>query len=95
MKILYIPLPLELNYSMIKKPAQQENKSVTEEAISMKRKETSKKAGTAKPSPGKASRVSAEAYGDNASICVNADCTLRKKAGGCFGFEGCPGFKSR
>jgi hypothetical protein len=32
------------------------------------------------------------AYGDNATICTNADCILRKKAR-CFGFEGCPGFK--
>ncbi|MBI5846721.1 MAG: hypothetical protein HZB31_01990 [Nitrospirae bacterium] len=35
------------------------------------------------------------AYGDNVSICINTDCMLRKKAGGCLGFEGCPGFKSR
>jgi hypothetical protein len=34
------------------------------------------------------------AYGGSRTICVNADCTLRKKAGGCSGFEGCPGFRS-
>lgn len=36
-----------------------------------------------------------KAYGDKVSICINTDCMLRKKAGGCLGFEGCPGFKSR
>lgn len=39
--------------------------------------------------------VSGRAYGDKVSICINTDCMLRKKAGGCLGFEGCPGFKSR
>lgn len=34
------------------------------------------------------------AYGDEASICTNAGCVLRKKAK-CFGFEGCPGFQGR
>jgi hypothetical protein len=43
----------------------------------------------------KETRASFAAYGDTSPICINADCTLRKKAGGCFGFEGCPGFKSR
>ena len=36
-----------------------------------------------------------KAYGDGVTICINADCTLRKKAGGCLGFEGCPGYKAR
>jgi hypothetical protein len=61
------------------------------EAISMKCKDTSTKTGAAKPSAGKGSK----AYGDKSSLCVNTDCALRKKAGGCFGFEGCPGFKAR
>ena len=39
--------------------------------------------------------TSRTAYGNTSPICINTDCTLRKKAGGCFGFEGCPGFKSR
>ena len=34
------------------------------------------------------------AYGDNAPICINTGCLMRKKAQ-CFGFEGCPGFKGR
>ncbi len=29
------------------------------------------------------------------SICINGKCKLRKEAGGCSGFEGCPGFKAR
>ena len=44
----------------------------------------------AKEKPGKTHR----AYGDSATICINKDCVLRKKAR-CYGFEGCPGFKSR
>jgi hypothetical protein len=35
-----------------------------------------------------------KAYGDDVPICVNAQCVMRKKAG-CFGFEGCPGFKGK
>jgi hypothetical protein len=34
------------------------------------------------------------AYGDEASICLNAECIMRKRAK-CLGFEGCPGFKGR
>jgi len=40
-------------------------------------------------------RTPDKAYGDKVPICINTDCVLRKKAGGCLGFEGCPGFKSR
>jgi hypothetical protein len=39
-------------------------------------------------------RVSYSAYGDRVPICMNTGCVMRKQAG-CFGFEGCPGFKSR
>jgi hypothetical protein len=39
-------------------------------------------------------RVSHSAYGDKITICINFECVLRKKTK-CFGFEGCPGFKSR
>jgi hypothetical protein len=39
-------------------------------------------------------RLQEKAYGDDVTICLNAGCVLRKKAG-CFGFEGCPGFKGK
>ncbi|MGW8321763.1 MAG: hypothetical protein ACWGSD_09455 [Thermodesulfobacteriota bacterium] len=29
------------------------------------------------------------------SLCINGKCKLRKQAGDCTGFEGCPGFKMR
>jgi hypothetical protein len=35
-----------------------------------------------------------KAYGGDVTICMNARCVMRKKAG-CFGFEGCPGFKGK
>ncbi len=35
-----------------------------------------------------------KAYGSDVPICLNGGCVLRKKAG-CFGFEGCPGFKGK
>jgi len=35
------------------------------------------------------------AEGAVATICVNGTCKLRKGAGGCAGFEGCPGYKAR
>jgi hypothetical protein len=35
-----------------------------------------------------------KAYGGDVPICMNAGCVMRKKAG-CFGFEGCPGFKGK
>ncbi|NJD55178.1 MAG: hypothetical protein FIA94_02095 [Nitrospirae bacterium] len=61
----------------------------------MKRSSAKKMSVSAKtPDPDKA-RQSSAAYGGTTPICINTDCTLRKKAGGCFGFEGCPGFKSR
>jgi hypothetical protein len=34
------------------------------------------------------------AYGDTVSICLNAECIMRKRAK-CVGFEGCPGFKGK
>jgi hypothetical protein len=40
------------------------------------------------------SRIRANAYGGKVTICINAECILRKKAK-CFGFEGCPGFKGK
>ncbi len=35
-----------------------------------------------------------ETASEPSSICVNGKCKLRKAAGGCSGFEGCPGFKT-
>jgi len=48
-----------------------------------------------KKSPAKDNtRKTYRAYGESVTICINKDCILRKKAK-CYGFEGCPGFKSR
>jgi len=57
-------------------------------------------AGKRTPVPARApasgdSRGARDAYGGKTPICMNRGCVLRKKAGGCFGFEGCPGFKAR
>lgn len=62
---------------------------------SVKHKSSGQKSGTPKVSPAIKSRASCKAYGDKVSLCINTDCVLRKKAGGCLGFEGCPGFKAR
>jgi len=48
----------------------------------------------AKAANNKEVRRQERAYGEEATICLNAGCVLRKKAR-CFGFEGCPGFKGR
>lgn len=54
-------------------------------------KKSSKESGAKNPQP----RVkSYDAYGDKVTICANAGCALRKKAK-CYGFEGCPGFKTK
>jgi len=46
-------------------------------------------------SPRKASgKFQENAYGDTVSICLNAECIMRKRAK-CLGFEGCPGFKGK
>jgi hypothetical protein len=62
---------------------------------SVKHKSIAKQSKTAKISSARQAGTACMAYGDKVSICINADCVLRKKAGGCLGFEGCPGFKSR
>jgi hypothetical protein len=49
-----------------------------------------KKAGAKKT----AARQQERAYGCEVPICMNAGCVMRKKAG-CFGFEGCPGFRGK
>ena len=58
-------------------------------------KSIAEKSGSSKVSSGKNIGPSSRAYGEKVSLCINTDCMLRKKAGGCLGFEGCPGFKSR
>jgi hypothetical protein len=63
--------------------------------MSTKQKNAANTTGASKCAACKPSMGSSKAYGDKTPICMNTDCTLRKKAGGCFGFEGCPGFKSR
>jgi hypothetical protein len=63
--------------------------------MNTKQKNAARKTGASNRAAGKSSKGASEAYGDKTPICMNTDCTLRKKAGGCFGFEGCPGFKSR
>jgi|GEM_PF-6502827 hypothetical protein len=62
---------------------------------SVKHKSIAKQSETAKISSARQAGTACKAYGDKVSICINTDCVLRKKAGGCLGFEGCPGFKSR
>jgi len=68
---------------------------IQDEASDMKPTTAKKKSAPAKTPALRKAGKSSHAYGDKASICINTDCALRKKAGGCFGFEGCPGFKSR
>jgi hypothetical protein len=63
--------------------------------MNTKRKNAARKTEASNRAAGKSSTGSSKAYGDKTPICMNSDCTLRKKAGGCFGFEGCPGFKSK
>jgi len=62
---------------------------------SIRQKRRAEKSGTSKVSSARYAGTSRKAYGDKVSLCINTDCILRKKAGGCLGFEGCPGFKSR
>jgi len=62
---------------------------------SVKDKRVAEKSNGMRSSSAKQTGSARTAYGDKVSICINADCQLRKKAGGCLGFEGCPGFKSR
>jgi len=62
---------------------------------SIKYKSIAEKSGISKVSSAKIIGPSCRAYGEKVSLCINTDCVLRKKAGGCLGFEGCPGFKSR
>lgn len=62
---------------------------------SVRQKSITEKSKTGGISPANNTGRSFSAYGDKITLCINTDCLLRKKAGGCLGFEGCPGFKSR
>jgi hypothetical protein len=84
---------MAVHYIMIKMFRTTGRIAVTERPILMKRKDMPKKTRRPVTSPDKESQGACGAYGAEKTICLNKDCKLRKKAGGCFGFEGCPGFK--